>query len=161
MTPYSYRATTAEGRIVEGVMEADAESAVVATLRSQGFIPLYVGTKGKASGPRRAVALRLPDFSAWRGRIKSRDLMVFTRELATLLHAGMPLDRSLQSLAALTENTRLRDVIANVLTQVQEGKSLSRALNEHARVFPPLYINMVRAGEAGGVREAVLDSLAD
>jgi general secretion pathway protein F len=161
VTPYSYRATTAEGRIVEGVMEADAEAAVVASLRSQGFIPLYVGTKGRTGGQRRAVSLRLPDFSAWRNRVKSRDLMVYTRELATLLRAGMPLDRSLKSLAALTENQTLREVIANVLTQVQEGKSLSRALGEHARVFPPLYVNMVRAGEAGGVMESVLERLAD
>jgi general secretion pathway protein F len=160
VTPYSYRATTAEGRIVEGVMEAEAEAAVVTSLRNQGFIPLYVGTKGKA-GPRRAVSLRLPDMSALRGRIKSRDLMVFTRELATLLRAGMPLDRSLQSLSSLTENERLREVIANVLMQVQEGKSLSRALGEHARVFPPLYVNMVRAGEAGGIIESVLERLAD
>src|SRR5262249_40366213 len=147
-------------RIVEGVMEAEAESAVVTNLRSQGFIPLYVGTKGKV-GPKRAASLRLPDLSALRGRVKSRDLMVFTRELATLLRAGMPLDRSLQSLASLTENERLREVVANVLMQVQEGKSLSRALGEHARVFPPLYVNMIRAGEAGGVMESVLERLAD
>jgi general secretion pathway protein F len=161
VTPFAYRATTAEGRIVEGVMEADAEAAVVASLRSQGYIPLFVGTKGKTAGRRRATSLRLPDVSAWRGRVKSRDLMVFTRELATLLRAGMPLDRSLQSLSALTENDRLKAVLANVLMQVQEGKSLSKALGEHGRVFPPLYVNMIRAGEAGGIMESVLERLAE
>jgi type II secretion system protein F len=159
--PYSYRATTAEGRVVEGVMEADAEATVVTSLRSQGYIPLYVGTKGKAAGRRRIPLPRLPDPSTWRGRVKGRDLMVFTRELATLLRAGMPLDRSLQSLAGLTENERLKTVVANVLMQVQEGKSLSKALAEHARVFPPLYVNMIRAGEVGGVMESVLERLAD
>jgi general secretion pathway protein F len=160
VTPYSYRATTAEGRIIEGTMDADGESAVVASLRSQGYIPLFVGA-GKAGKKRRAVSLRLPDLTAWRHRVKGRDLMIFTRELATLLHAGMPLDRSLQSLAGLTENEQLKQVLANVLSQVQQGKSLSRALSEHPRVFPPLYINMVRAGEAGGIMESVLERLAD
>jgi len=161
LTPYSYRATNAEGRVVEGTMEAETEAVVVASLRTQGYIPLYVGTK-KAKAGRRNLSLELPDLSAWRrGRVKSRDLMIFTRELATLLRAGMPLDRSLQSLSSLTENEALRVVVANVLTQVQEGKSLSKALNEHAKVFPPLYINMVRAGEAGGVMESVLERLAD
>jgi len=159
--PYSYRATNAEGRIIEGTMEADAESAVVASLRSQGYIPLFVGTNGKGGRQRPAISLRLPDISSWRGRIKSRDLMIFTRELATLLAAGMPLDRSLQSLASLTENERLKEVVGNVLLQVQQGKSLSRALAEHSRVFPSIYVNMVRAGEAGGIMESVLERLAD
>jgi len=161
MTPYSYRATTAEGRVVEGVMEADGEAAVVSSLRSQGYIPLYVGTRGVTTGRRRAVSLRMPDLAGWRNRVRGRDLMVFTRELATLLRAGMPLDRSLQSLSMLAENEQLRAVVGNVLGQVQEGKSLSRALAEYPRVFPPLYVNMVRAGEAGGVLESVLERLAD
>jgi len=159
--PYSYRATTAEGRIIEGTMEAEAESAVVASLRSQGYIPLFVGAKGTLGGGRRSISVRLPDLSSLRGRIKSRDLMIFTRELATLLQAGMPLDRSLQSLAGLTENERLKEVVANVLLQVQQGKSLSRALAEYSRVFPSLYVNMVRAGEAGGIMDSVLERLAD
>jgi general secretion pathway protein F len=87
--------------------------------------------------------------------------MIFTRELATLLRAGMPLDRSLQSLASLTENAGLKAIVARVLAQVQEGKSLSKALGEHATIFPPLYVNMVKAGEVGGVIESVLERLAD
>ena len=161
MTPFSYRATTAEGRIVEGVMEAEGEAAVVASLRSQGYMPLSVEA-GATGIKRRRVSLSLDSLSLpRRGRVKSRDVMLFTRELATLLQAGMPLDRSLQSLAALTENEKLKGVIANVLGQVQEGKSLSKALAEHASVFPPLYVNMVRAGEAGGVLDSVLERLAD
>jgi general secretion pathway protein F len=87
--------------------------------------------------------------------------MIFTRELATLLRAGMPLDRSLQSLASLTENAGLKTIVAKVLAQVQEGKSLSKALGEHSAIFPPLYVNMVKAGEVGGVIESVLERLAD
>ncbi len=158
--PFSYRAATSDGRIVEGVMEAEGEAAVVTALRNQGYIPLLVRA-GSAGTTRKKLAFSLPSLPSWRRRVRGRDVMIFTRELATLLRAGMPLDRSLQSLASLTENATLKTVVANVLAQVQEGKSLSKALGEHARVFPPLYVNMVRAGEVGGVLESVLERLAD
>jgi general secretion pathway protein F len=87
--------------------------------------------------------------------------MMFTRELATLLRAGMPLDRSLQSLATLSSNQTLKESVGRVLAQVQAGKSISEALGEHRAVFPPLYVNMVRAGEVGGVLETVLERLAE
>jgi len=161
MTPFSYRATTSEGRIVEGVMEADGEAAVIANLRSQGYIPLAVQA-GRIKEKGKGFSLTLPDLpSLTRSRVKSRDIMLFTRELATLLRAGMPLDRSLQSLAQLTDNETLREIVNDVLSQVQGGKSLSKALAEHAPLFDTLYINMIRAGEAGGVMESVLERLAD
>ncbi len=162
MTPYSYRATTRDGRVVEGVMEAAGEAGVVASLRSQGYIPLSIkagsGGAGKAGGSK--FSLELPAFRRGR-RVTPRDLMLFTRELATLLQAGLPLDRSLHSLSALTENEALKQVVAEVLGAVQEGASLSEALGKHAKVFPPLFVNMVRAGEAGGMVESVLLRLAD
>lgn len=142
-------------------MEAEAEAAVVASLRSQGYIPLSVQA-GRAAVRGKGVSFKLPEVAAlMRARVKSRDVMLFTRELATLLRAGMPLDRSLQSLAQLTDNERLREIIDRVLSEVQGGKSLSKALAEHSPVFDTLYINMVRAGEAGGVMENVLERLAD
>jgi len=162
MTPFSYRATTAEGKIVEGVMEADGEAAVVASLRSQGYIPLSVAAGSGGAGGASRLAISLPSLPFGKGgRVKSRDLMIFTRELATLLGAGMPLDRSLQSLSTLTESDRLKEVVSNVLGAVQQGKSLSQALADYDTIFPPLYVNMVRAGEAGGVMESVLERLAD
>jgi len=145
-------------------MDADGEAAVVASLRSQGFIPLRIdaGAGGTMRVGRR-ISLRMPEIALpWsRNRVRSRDLMHFTRELATLLRAGLPLDRALQSLANLAENDNLREVVRRILLEVQEGKSLSEALGTHARVFPPLYVNMVRAGEAGGVVESILERLAD
>jgi general secretion pathway protein F len=139
-------------------MEAAGEAAVVTSLRAQGYLPLSV-TAG--AGGRRALSLKfeLP----WKraARVRSRDLMIFTRELATLLHAGMPLDRSLASLGTLTENSTLKRIIGTVLARVQEGRSLSQAVGEHPAVFPPLYINMIRAGEVGGFVETVLERLAE
>lgn len=141
-------------------MEAAGESHVVAALRSQGYIPLAVERGRVQLGRKKGFALRLPEFRPGR-RVRSRDLMLFTRELATLLRAGMPLDRSLQSLATLSENRGLKESVSRVLNQVQAGKSFSEALGEHRAVFPSLYVNMVRAGEAGGVLETVLERLAD
>jgi type II secretion system protein F len=157
---FSYRATTHDGKVVEGVMEAAGESQVVAALRSQGYIPLAVERGLVQLGRRKGISLRIPDLKFGR-RVRGRDLMLFTRELATLLRAGMPLDRSLQSLATLSENRGLKDSVSRVLSQVQAGKSFSEALREHREVFPSLYVNMVRAGEAGGVLETVLERLAE
>ncbi len=141
-------------------MEASAEGQVVASLRSQGYIPLAVERGLVQLGKKRGFSFRIPDLRPGR-RVKNRDLMIFTRELATLLRAGMPLDRSLGSLATLSSNITLKESVGRVLAQVQAGKSLSEALAEHRAVFPPLYVNMVRAGEAGGVMESVLERLAE
>jgi len=141
-------------------MEAAAEAQVVASLRNQGYIPLAVERGLVQLGKRRGLSLRLPDLRFGR-RVRNRDLMMFTRELATLLRAGMPLDRSLQSLATLSSNQTLKESIGRVLAQVQAGKSISEALGEHRTVFPPLYVNMVHAGEVGGVLETVLERLAE
>jgi len=161
VTPYTYRATTREGRIVEGSVEASGEAAVVASLRGQGLIPLTVraGTAASAPSTRFAISLTPP----WKKarKVKGRDLMVFTGELATLLKAGMPLDRSLASLSSLTENSTLESIVRQVLGRVQEGRSLSQALGEYPNVFPPIYVNMIRAGEAGGIVETVLERLAE
>jgi len=138
MSPFSYKASDAEGKIIEGVMEADGEAAVVASLRSQGYIPLDVRAGTVAASGRRRISLTLPKIGGGKS-VKSRDLMVFTRELATLLRAGMPLDRSLESLASLSENPVLSQVVGTVLADVQQGKSLSEALRERPEVFPTLY----------------------
>ncbi len=144
-------------------MEADGEAAVISNLRSQGYIPLSVkaGSAGAGGKGFSFDLSSLGSISLRRKKVRSRDLMIFTRELATLLQAGMPLDRSLQSLSTLTENEALKDIVGNVLTNVQEGKSLSDALALHDTVFPPIYVNMIRAGEAGGVIESVLERLAE
>ncbi|MFQ5477080.1 MAG: type II secretion system F family protein [Candidatus Binatia bacterium] len=160
MASYAYQALDSEGNIVEGVMDADAESVVVANLRVQGQRPLSVAV---ARSNRIPGSMSFPalDRILSRNRVKSRELMTFTRELATLLRAGLPLDRSLQSLANLTENDALGEIIKDVLGKVREGQSMSQALSGHPRVFSALYINMIKAGEAGGVVESILERLAE
>ena len=145
---------------MEGSMEASGEAAVVASLRSQGFIPLSIRA-GAAAATGGGFSFKFAMPKRGERKVRGRDLMVFTGELATLLRAGLPLDRSLASLSALTENPTLKRVVGEVLGAVQQGRSLSQALADHSAVFPPIYVNMIRAGEAGGVVETVLERLAE
>jgi general secretion pathway protein F len=94
-------------------------------------------------------------------RVSRKDILYFTEELSTLIHAGLPLDRSLEIAASLTSKTALRDAIRDVLNQIKSGKSLSEAFAAHPRYFSSLYVNMLRAGEAGGVLDEVLMRLVE
>lgn len=149
MPIFSYRATSLEGTIVEGVIEAAEEKAALEKLRNIGMIPLKI---------------RLPKDKSGRGkRLRSgrNDLLMFTSELSALLDAGLPLDRSLSVLATISESGGMRDVVASVLKSIRGGSALSDALQKHPRIFPNLYVNMVRAGEAGGVLHVVLEKLGE
>src|SRR5207247_1812278 len=141
-----YRAADPQGKIVEGTIEAAEVGGVVARLHDRGLVPIRIGAATEGT---RAVAPRvaLPSLPAFgRRRIKGRELLVMTQELAALVSAGLPLDRSLATLAELSDNLELRRIVTEVLHAVQGGKSLTEALAQH-RVFPPLYVNMVRAAE--------------
>jgi len=158
MPQFQYRATDAEGKILEGMIEAGEVGVAVARLQDRGLIPLRVGA---AEAPRSGIAsISLPTISFKRG-VRTRDLLIFTHELSTLLASGLPLDRSLQILSELSERAEMKRVVADVLQSVQRGKSLAEALAQHPKVFAPLYVNMVKAGEIGGVLDAVLHRLED
>ncbi len=153
MAEFTYKATTPSGQTVEGSMEAKDEAAVVLSLHQLGYIPIRIlpaREKGEGS--------RLLDFLPQRVGIKH--LLIFTQELATLISAGLPLDRSLSILRALTENRKLQEVIRDILARIQGGSSLAEALSPHPRVFSRLYVNMIKAGESGGFLEVILSRLA-
>lgn len=135
------------GVVAEGVIEAPSEELAVERLRNAGVIPL------RLSRPRQP---RMQKISL---RSRKRDLLNFTTELSALLNAGLPLDRSLNILSAISESKEMKGVIHTVLTSVREGGSFSDALKRHPQIFPVLYVNMVRAGETGGVIGAVLEKL--
>jgi general secretion pathway protein F len=158
MAQFQYRATDAEGKILEGVIEAAERNAAVARLQDRGLIPLRVA---EPTAQRSGIAsISLPSIS-WKRGVRPRDLLVFTHEMSTLLAAGMPLDRSLSILADLSERPEMKRIVADVLQSVQRGKSLAEALAQHPKVFPPLYVNMVKAGEIGGVLDHVLQRLTE
>jgi general secretion pathway protein F len=145
---YSYRAVARDGSVVEGVVEASDDKAAVDRLRNSGLIPLQVAAPSEG-GFRKKLALR---------SAKS-EVLTFTTELSALLGAGLPLDRSLNIIAEVSETGQMKDVVQSVLRSIREGSSFSDALQKHPKVFSRLYINMVRAGEAGGILDVVLEKL--
>ncbi|MCC6345856.1 MAG: type II secretion system F family protein [Nitrospirales bacterium] len=147
MTIFSYRATTREGAVVEGVIEALDERTAVERLRATGIIPLAL------TAPKRNIKRRLSL------RFSRGDLLTFTTELSALLGAGLPLDRSLNILSEISESNEMKGVVQSILKSIREGSAFSEALQKHPEVFPRLYVNMIRAGEAGGVLDVVLDKL--
>jgi general secretion pathway protein F len=147
LATFSYRATTVEGAVVEGVLEAQDERAAVETLRNTGVIPL------KVSSPREGVKKKFSLVSP------KGDLLILTTELSALLGAGLPLDRSLNIISEISESKQMKNVIQSILKSIREGSSFSDALQKHPGIFPKIYISMVRAGEAGGVLDVVLDKL--
>lgn len=156
MPQFAYKAARANGEILEGEMEAADEASLIRKLQDDGFIPIDSTLVQGASR-----ALR---FSFSRGRergISHKQVMLFTRELATLLDAGMTLDRSLQILADLTPEEELGRLMDRLREMVQSGSTFSAALQDQGDTFTPLYINMVKAGEAGGMLQVVLSRLAD
>lgn len=152
MPDFFYKAITNNGQIVEGFLEGKDEKAIVRNLQEQGYIPLRVTSQQKA-----LKKWRFPPFAAARRRIST--LLTLTQELATLISAGLPLDRSLEILASLTPDIKMQEILRDVLAQVRGGSSLGEALANHPQVFPNLYINMVKAGEAGGFLETIFGRL--
>lgn len=149
MPLFSYKATTYEGAIVEGSVEASDEKSAVDRLRNSGIIPMLITAPKEKTGGK---------FSF---RSSSSDMLTFTAELSTLLHAGLPLDRSLNILSDISGNKAMKEVVLSVLKSIREGSSFSDALQKHPRVFSKLYVNMVKAGEAGGVLDVVLEKLVE
>ena len=157
MPIYHYRAADHSGKVVEGTIEADAEQGVVARLHEMDCTPLRIALPGDAP----AKGLQLSFGSLFRKKISQWELLHFTQEINTLLGAGLPLDRSLAVLSNLVEGDEFKKIIRNLLESVRAGKSLSGAMAEYPDVFPRLYVNMVQAGESGGVLESILRQLND
>lgn len=153
MTQYLYKAATLDGKTVEGLMDGMTEENIVQSLHQLGYIPIRI-----VSTQEKRPTLRLSSFFPKRVGIKN--LLTFTQELATLITAGLPLDRSLSILGSLTENERLSETVKDVLKRIEGGNSLAEALGNHPRIFPKLYVNMVKAGESGGFLEVILSRLA-
>lgn len=155
MPAYVYKASTLEGKIVEGTMEAADGGAVSLKLQDMGLLPVQVGVSSQRTALSREI-----EWPWKRRKVRRKDLLVFTQEIHTLVKAGLPLDRSLAVLAQLAESPALSDVIQDVLREIKEGRSLSEGMGKHPEVFPRIYASMVKAGEAGGVLEEILGRLA-
>jgi len=149
---YAYRVRDRAGRLQNGTLVADSEQLVLTRLREMGMVPISVEVK------KEGLSREIRVFGTG---IKLKDLVVFSRQFATMINSGLSLLRSLAILEQQTENKRLGAVLAEVRLDVERGASLSQALSKHPRVFNRLYVAMVRAGEAGGVLDTTLLRLAD
>ena len=173
MPRFFYTAIDSGGDEKSGTLEAGTLENAVADLKARGLFPtdISAGPAAAASGPPeksrslppglpvegwRSYSLRPPFFQP----VKPRELMLFTRQLATLLRAGMPLLRGLETLSRHERNPRFREIITALAAHIRSGGTLSEGLAQHPRVFDWLYLSMVRAGEAGGLLDAVLDRQA-
>lgn len=149
---YSYRVRDRSGKILTGAIEAESLTAVASKLRSMGYIVLDISEKKEG--------ISLGGFSLF-GRVKPKDLTVFTRQFATMINAGVSITKALGILAEQTTNATLSTVISQLQKDVEGGLSLSEALAKHPKVFPPIFVNMTRAGEAGGVLDEALLKIAE
>lgn len=172
MPRFEYIALDARGTESRGVVEANSQNEVVSQLRQAGYFPTSVVNEG--SGPKPAKARTktakaiVPAGSKKKGivlfqrkTVKSKTLMIFTRQLATLIDAGLPLLKGLGVLAKQEKDPVLRDSINAMADSVQGGSTFSESMGQHPKIFNRLYVSMVKAGELGGVLELVLTRLAE
>ena len=160
MPNFNYTAIDGQGNETTGVLSADSNSQAIEMLKGNGLYPTQVleegvGAKGKKGKRAKRVKVKAG------GSIKTKILMIFTRQLATLIDSGLPLLRSLTVLGKQEPNPVLRNTINTLADSVQSGSTFSESLAAHPKIFNKLYINMVKAGELGGVLEVVLNRLAE
>ena len=173
MPRYNYVALDSRGQESTGLVEAPSPNEAIGRLRQAGYFPTNVSEEGKGGrdGHRKRATPAIPRVAKSRRRInivlfqrksvKTRTLMIFTRQLATLIDAGLPLLRSLNVLAKQERDGVLKNTINTLADSVQGGSTFSEGLEQHPVIFNKLYVNMVKAGELGGVLELVLGRLAE
>ena len=163
MPLFRYKAVAPGGAVSVGELDAANEGEILDRLRDQGLMPMQVAPAqaGAVAAPARGEA-RAPRRSLFaKKRFSGEQLMAFTRELATLLRAGLPLDRALETLIGLTSTPYAATFLQGIRDEVRGGKAMSQALDARREVFNRFYVNIVRAGEAGGALATVLTRLAD
>ena len=147
---YTARDTTTN-KVVHSTVQAESERAAAKLLMGQGIIPLEIVEQGKKSN-------LLAKFT---NRIRAKDRIIFTRQLATLINAGLPLAQSLRTLSAQTENKAMTSVINDIITSIEGGSSLSQAFGKHPNVFDEVYLALIAAGEASGTLDQALERIAN
>jgi type IV pilus assembly protein PilC len=184
MATFQYIAKDSAGNETRGTVEAGDRNSAIASIRAQGLLPTALGevksaaaapaqapraktkgkapaAKGKGSGLNRNIEINIKMPKFLQGKIKTKVLTQFTRQLATLVNAGLSLMRGIEVLKRQMKNQQMRDALDGIADSIASGGTFSEALTAYPKIFDDLYINMVKAGEAGGVLEVVLARLAD
>ncbi len=159
MPKFAYKATNKEGKDQFGVLEAESQALAVQDIRNMGLFPTHI-REARKSDEKRARKKKGGLDEIYFGGLRWKEVVIMTRQLATLIDAGLPLLRSLNILVAQLKASKLRDILRDVTTDVQSGSTFSEALAKHPKAFDRLYVNMVKAGEVGGMLETVLARLA-
>jgi type IV pilus assembly protein PilC len=169
MPKYTFTALDARGKESKGEVDADSQTSALGRIREKGLFPTNVtevGTAGRKSrtattGARGAALKKEIKFPVLFSRVKPKELMVITRQMATLVDAGLPLVRSLEVLQKQEKNAGLRKALHGMAESIQSGSTFAEALAQHPKIFNKLYVNMAKAGEIGGVLDKVLVRLAE
>lgn len=148
MPVFNYSARTVSGEIRRDTIDVPTKDDVISYLRSQRLIPVSVREKPKGMA------------ISFGKKVKTRDIVIMTRQFATMVNAGLPLVQALDILVKQSDNELLRTTLESVLHDVESGNTLADALGQHPRVFTPLYVNMVAAGETGGILDTIMNRLA-
>ncbi|MDD2239732.1 MAG: type II secretion system F family protein [Kiritimatiellae bacterium] len=169
MARFKFTALDSKGKEVHGEIDADTQSAAVARIREKQYFPTKVeevagsggGAAPKGAAPKGALQMeiKLPKFLM--GGVKTKQLVTFTRQLSTLVNAGLPLMRAMRVLQRQEKNVVLRDAVSQMAESVESGSTFAEALAAHPKIFDRLFVNMVKAGEIGGVLDVVLSRLAE
>ncbi|HQR81218.1 MAG TPA: type II secretion system F family protein, partial [Actinomycetota bacterium] len=154
LATFDYQVRDRSGKVVRGRIEAESPAAVATKLKGMGYAPISIAQAN--AGLNKEV--KIPGMG---NRVKLKELAVSSRQFATMINSGLSLLRALSILSEQTENKYLGEVYSSVRLAVEQGSSLSQALAQHPKVFPPIMVNMTRAGETGGFLDQVLMQLAD
>ncbi len=147
MPRFVYTARNFEGKIITSDTEGDSKEAVISKLRERGYFVTNIKEKSK-------------EFQLFQKKVSAGEISIFARQFATMIGAGVPLVRCLTILCQQCENPRFKEIITKVRQDVEAGSNLSKALQQHPKVFSNLFVNLVKAGEAGGILEDILSRLA-
>jgi type IV pilus assembly protein PilC len=153
-TTFKYSVRDRSGKLINGELAAETEAALVQKLKSMGYAPVSIS----AANTGMQKEIKIPGFG---GKVKLKDLAIFSRQFATMINSGLSLMRSLTILAEQTESPVLAEKLAEVRNDVEAGSALSVAMGKHPKVFPPLMTNLCRAGEIGGFLDSVLLQIAE
>jgi type IV pilus assembly protein PilC len=152
-TAFKYQVRDRNGKLISGELAAETEAALVQRLKSMGYAPVSIEQANAGLNKE----IKIPGFG---GRVKLKDLAIMARQFATMINSGLSLMRALTILAGQTENAELGKTLAQVRNDVESGSALSAALGKYPKVFPPLMVNLCRAGEVGGFLDTVLLQIA-
>ena len=162
MAVFEYKGFDGGGKAIAGVIDADAARNARSKLRSQGLFPTEIYEQQAGAGATKGEGLGVQvDFSKYLERISVQDISTMTQQLSTLVGANIPMVEALTAMIDQVEKPKLRIILADVRDKVKEGSTLADAMKPHGDVFDDLYVNMVRAGEASGALETVLERLAE